>query len=171
MVSSAAYTKLITGFLDKYEALLSKNMVARIQDVYGWVAGYAENMAKTKSPSSRIQYMKRGANLMRYFVEQYEKDSANMAENLRQCREALLGVGGVKLPSWCTEETKNKLMKFSADFRVFARDFIGCMDSSNDFFLEKLKHVVGLLGEDYIQIKNKMEATCIHLRIEELKLQ
>lgn len=171
MVSATAYKKLMAGFLDKYEALLSKNMISCIADVYEWVSNYNESMAKTKPVPSRIQYMKRGANLMRKFVEQYEKDSNDMAKNLLQCRQALLGVPGVKLPGWCDEETKNKLIKFSADFRVFAKEFIGCMDVSNEFFLEKLKNVATLLGDEYVEIKNKMEATCIHLRIEELKVR
>lgn len=169
MVSVKAYTTLVTKFLDKYQTLLSKSMIKDVSDIYQWVVGFPEAMKPAKEAQSKLLYMKRGANLMKRFVLQYEKDSSDMASNLLQCRQALLGVKGVKLPSWCTEETKTKLLKFSLDLKVFTREFIGCADAANEFFLEGLKKAAPFLGEEYVKIKNDMELTCIHLRIEELR--
>jgi hypothetical protein len=169
MVSVKAYSTLVTKFLDKYEALLSKTMVKDISNIYEWVVGFSDALAKGKESQSKLIYMKRGANLMKRFVLQYEKDSADMASNLLQCRQALLGVYGVKLPSWCTEETKTKLLRYALDLRIFTREFIGCADAANEFFLEGLKKAAPFLGDEYVKIKNDMELTCLHLKIEELR--
>jgi hypothetical protein len=169
MVSVKAYSTLVTKFLDKYEALLSKTMIKDISNIYEWVAGFSDALAKGKEAQSKLLYMKRGANLMKRFVLQYEKDSADMASNLLQCRQALLGVYGVKLPSWCTEETKTKLLRYALDLRIFTREFIGCADAANEFFLEGLKKAAPFLGDEYVKIKNDMELTCLHLKIEELR--
>ena len=141
MVSAKAYTKLVTKFLDKYQAVLSKTMIKDISNVYEWIVGFEKATLKEVEPQKKVLYLKRGANLMKKFVLQYEKDSADMTSNLLQCRQALLGAKGVALPSWCTEETKNKLLKFSLDLNVFTREFVGCADAANEFFLSTLKHL------------------------------
>lgn len=168
MATKKVYTDLITKFLNKYETILSKKMIENMSNVYEWISGYDDAMSSA-AQQHRITYMKRGANLMKRFVEQYETDASDIAAKLLQCRQALLGVGGVKLPSWCTEDTKDKLLKLAIDLRIFTKEFIGCSDAANKFFLDKLSKSANLLGEDYVKIKNSMEATCIHLRIEELK--
>ena len=147
MVSAKAYSSLVTKFLDKYETLLSKSMIKDISDVYEWVTGFSAALAKSKEAQAKLLYMKRGANLMKRFVLQYEKDSADMASKLLQCRQALLGVYGIKLPTWCTEETKTKLLRYSLDLKIFTREFIGCADAANEFFLEGLRKAAPFLGE------------------------
>lgn len=169
MVSAAKYLDLVEKFIAKYGTVLSTTIKKDMLDIAEWALGFSAAMAKDQSAQSKLTYMKRGANLMKRFITQYEKDKSDMDSKLLQCREALLGVPGVVLPSWCTEATKNKLLKFGVDLRVFTSELIGCADAGNDFFLAALKRSANFLGEDYVKIKDSIELTCIHLRILELK--
>ncbi len=163
MVSAKAYAALITKFLDKWEKVLSKTMINSIKNVYEWVLGYEAN-SKT-SAAERIPYMKRGANLMKLFVRQYDADMKDMEDKLSKCRMALLKGDKPLLLPWCTNETRDLLASSISDLNRFTYEMIGCAEGANNFFLHALKNSVRILGDDYIKIKNDMELTCIHLQI------
>lgn len=167
MVSAKKYVEMVEKIIGKYGTILSPAMKKDILSVADWVLGFAAATGKDATTNDKTMYMKRGANLMKRYVERYETDKKDMDEKLLQCRHALLK--GVNIPSWCTEDTKDKLLKFGINLDVFTSEFIGCADEANDFFLNALKKTAKFLGDDYVKISGDLELVCIHLKILQLK--
>ncbi len=166
MVSRAKYEKLLTGFLKKWENVISKNMVAAISNLWQWIKDYSERTGKGVPLDDVKLYVKQGVNLLKTFADEYLREHAVLSDALMKCKLAIL-----RNETSCTIKTKNELAALLKEYNAFVSATIGCFDASGDYMLSLITKISPFLGDDvYVKRKNELENICLSLRTQALTL-
>lgn len=166
MVSKAKYEKLLTGFLKKWENVISKNMVTAISDLWRWIKDYPERTGKNVSLEDVKLYVKQGINLLKTFADEYLREYEMLSDALTKCRLAIL-----RNDTSCTVKTKNELAALLKEYNSFVSATIGCFDASGDYMLSLITKIAPVLGDDvYVKRKNDLENICFKVRTQALVL-
>ena len=166
MVSKAKYEKLLTGFLKKWENVISKNMVAAISDLWRWIKDYPERTGKNTPLEDIKLYVKQGVNLLKEFADEYLREYEMLSDALLKCKLAIL-----RNDTSCTVKTKNELAALLKEYNSFVSATIGCFDASGDYMLSLITKIAPVLGDDiYVKRKNDLENICFKVRTQALAL-
>jgi hypothetical protein len=165
MISRKKYESIIKNFLGKWEKVMSKEIADDVLNIWTWVKDYEDRMGKG-STEEKKQYVKRGTNLMKRFVDTYTRDNMVLSDSLLKCKLALLR-GDTKL---CNERTKAELTALIKEYNLFTSAMIGCNDKGMEYMLSLLKRTSGLLGDEYFKIKQDLELKCLSLQKEMLEI-
>ncbi|HMP27988.1 MAG TPA: hypothetical protein PKD85_00215 [Saprospiraceae bacterium] len=161
MVSRQKYEQLIKKFLNKYEKVMGKELAGHLTQLWIWVKDYNNNMSDKVNIENRKLYVKRGANLMIKFVDSYSSYADSLKDSLLKCRLSLLR--GEKT---CSEKTKSELADLIREYNKFVQAMIGCNNAGADYILALIERTAEMLGNEYIDIKNKLELKCLNLQKE-----